>query len=45
METELLNTFTHLRDTAVTLLVLLPAVGLGLFALKEAFGLDRWDLF
>lgn len=45
MELELANTLTHLRDTALTLIVLLPAVGVGLFLLKEAFGLDRWRLW
>jgi hypothetical protein len=42
MELELLNTLTHMKDTALAILILMPAIGLGLFLLKEAFGLDRW---
>lgn len=42
MELELLTTLANLRNTALTILILMPAVGLGLFLLKEAFGFDRW---
>ena len=42
MELELLATFTRLQDTALTLVILMPAIGLGLFVLKGLTGLDRW---
>lgn len=45
METELLTALTNLRDTALTIIILLPAIGIGLFLLKEAFGVDRWKLW
>jgi hypothetical protein len=44
METELLTALTRLQDTALAIVILLPAVGVGLFMLKGAFGLDRWRL-
>ncbi len=44
MELELVNSLERLKDTALTILILMPAVGVGLFLLKEAFGLDRWRL-
>jgi type III secretory pathway component EscS len=34
MELELVTALTNLRDTALTIAVLLPAVGVALFALK-----------
>lgn len=45
MELELATALTNLRDTAVTIIVLLPAVGIGLFALKGLTGLDHWRLW
>jgi hypothetical protein len=45
METELLTALTRLQDTAEAILVLLPAVGIGLFVLKGLTGLDHWRLW
>jgi hypothetical protein len=44
MEAELLSSIARLQDLAVTLVILMPAVGVGVFVLKGAFGLDRWRL-
>ena len=45
MELELATAIANVQQTAEALLVLVPAVGVGLLLLRGAFGLDRWRLW